>query len=251
MANRSRRKRTSQKVEAQPRAVPGWALAGLLACVAFLAGFVAATLIFSDQQPAEGLYTAEEVEAMIAHRLLNKPPVEGYAHTFRTVDGDPAIGPKDAPVEIVEYSDFSCGYCGRFYYQTLQPILDAYGDKVRFVYRDAPVLGAYDAAYAAECANEQGRFWEYHNYLFANQGSFGPDLFTMIAKRLDLDIDAFEACLASDRVKLEVEGDFELANDLDLTGTPGFTINGKFFVGAQPFDYFKDEIEAALAEAGG
>lgn len=252
MAKRSRRNRNKQKqTDPTSSPVPAWLMVSLVAGMAFLTGFAVAALIFSSQQPAapgEELYTAEEVEAMIADRMLRKPYVTDFELTGYTLEGDPALGPEDAKVEIVEYSDFGCGYCGRFYNQTLQPIIEAYGDQVRFVYRDAPVLNSFDAAYAAECANEQGRFWEYHNYLFANQGSFSQDLYMMIANKLGLDLEDFEACLTSDRIKLEVEADYEVARELGVTGTPSFTVNGEFFIGAQPFEYFKEIIDAELAK---
>jgi protein-disulfide isomerase len=165
------------------------------------------------------------------------------------INGDPFIGAEDAVITIVEFSDFRCGYCNRFRVETLPEIMENYDGLVRFVYRDFPVLGSNSmgAALAAECADDQGRFWEYHDELFDNQGLIGPDYFTQLAEELELDMDQFQTCLDDQTHQDEVTEDFEAARDVGARGTPAFLINGKFVSGAQPYANFAAIIDAELA----
>jgi cyclophilin family peptidyl-prolyl cis-trans isomerase/protein-disulfide isomerase len=203
---------------------------------------------FEDAQTA----TAEAAlaAALYGSVTLVEPEALDYP-THHTEEGDPAIGPTDATITITEYSDFACSYCRRFYNETLPTLLDEYEGQVRFVYRDFPILGDSSglAAIAAECADEQDRFWEYHNYLFANSGSFDQTKLMAIAFQLELDMDAFEACMAADTVHGEIEDDFNVAVELGATGTPSFTINAEFIVGAQPIEEFQRVIEEQLEYA--
>ena len=165
-------------------------------------------------------------------------------------NGDPFIGAEDAVITIVEFSDFRCGYCNRFRVETLPQILENYDGLVRYVYRDFPILGESSmiAALAAECADDQGKFWDYHEGLFSNQGQIGPAYFTQLAEELELDMDEFQTCLDDQVHKDEVMEDLEAARDVGARGTPAFLINGKFVSGAQPYANFEVLIDAALAE---
>jgi protein-disulfide isomerase len=170
-------------------------------------------------------------------------------------DDDPFQGPADAPVVIVEFSDFQCGFCGRWYKETLPQILAAYPTQVKFVYRDFTIFGqeSVRAATAADCANEQGKFWEMHNRLFdrlENQENtpLNDDTFISYAGELGLDTAAFSECLASDRYVNEVMADYSAAQKYGLQGTPGFVINGVVYtMGAQPFQVFDTIIQTELA----
>jgi protein-disulfide isomerase len=176
-------------------------------------------------------------------------------------DGDAFLGPEDAAVTIVEFSDFQCSYCGKFYDETLPRIREAYPDQVKFVYRDFPIFGedSARAAMAAECAEEQGKFWEMHNYLFDTHNAAEPvtmDQSTLvsIAGELDMDTDAFSECLSSERYMEEVLNDYQTAQQYGFRGTPGFVINGVVYtMGAQPFEVFDRIIqsELELVDAGG
>ena len=165
------------------------------------------------------------------------------------VDDDPALGPEDAPIVIVEFSDFRCPYCATFHTQTLYPLLEQYEGQIRFVYRDFPVVGGELAALASECADDQGVFWEYHELLFENQGALtSEDALIEMADQLEVHVDTFTSCL-QDRVHSdEVEGDFADAVSYGLRGTPSFFINGRLIVGAQPLTVFVEVIEEILAE---
>lgn len=174
-----------------------------------------------------------------------------------TVDDDAIRGPEDAPVTIVEFSDFQCVYCGRFFTETLPRILETYPNEVRFVYRDFPIFGddSVRAAMAAECAAEQDMFWEMHDRIFAiHQEASAPTLsqetLVSFAEELDMDTEAFETCLAEERYMDEIIGDFQAAQAYGFRGTPGFVINGVVYsFGAQPFEVFDAIIQQELAAA--
>jgi len=178
-----------------------------------------------------------------------------------TIDaGDnPAKGPADAKVTIVEFSDFQCPYCGTFVQATLPQILSNYGDKVRFVFMNFPLTqiheNAQKAAEAGECANEQGAFWQFHDIMFQNQSALTVDNLKSYAARLNLDTAKFNECLDSGRMASAVQADMAVAEkaatDAGLTrfGTPAFFINGNSLSGAQPYANFKAVIDAALAAA--
>jgi protein-disulfide isomerase len=167
----------------------------------------------------------------------------------------PARGPIDAVVTIIEFSDFQCSYCKRYVDQTLPLILATYGDRVRYVFRDFP-LGdlhpqAFQAAEAAQCANEQGKFWEYHDILFQNQEALDIPSLKAFAARLDLDQAAFDACLDSGKYGQAIQDDLAEAAQHGIDGTPTFLINGRVLVGAKPFATFQKMIDEELAKAEG
>jgi protein-disulfide isomerase len=174
----------------------------------------------------------------------------------RTVieDDDPFLGPENAPVVIVEFSDFQCGFCGKWYKETLPTILETYPEEVKFVYRDYTIFGeeSFRAATAAECANEQGQFWEMHNRLFDRllnqEGSpLNDETFVSYAQELGMDTNAFSECLTSQRYYEEVLGDYQAAESYGMRGTPGFVIDGVVYtIGAQPFEVFDSIIQNEL-----
>jgi len=166
------------------------------------------------------------------------------------VDDNPYLGPEDAPITIVEFSDFNCGYCRKWYFETLQPLLDEYPEQIRFVYRDFPLLSesSLSAAHAAQCAYEQGSFWDFHDALFLREEPKILDTYLLFAEELGLDTDDFQECLDSDRTAAEVENDARFASGLGIRGTPTFFVNGLALVGAQPFEYFQAVIEDELAD---
>jgi protein-disulfide isomerase len=130
-------------------------------------------------------------------------------------------------------------------------LIDAYGDQIRFVYRDFPLesihANAKPAAEAANCANEQGEFWEYHDKLFSMELGLSSEAYQEYATQLGLDIDEFQECFESGRYQEEVQLDFEFAANLGVRSTPTFFVNGIAVVGAQPFEVFQQVIEKELA----
>ena len=167
------------------------------------------------------------------------------------VDDDPAIGPDDAPITIIEFSDFECPYCRRWHSEVFDRILEDYPDQVRIVYRDFPLKSihpnAAPAAEAANCAREQEAFWEFSGRLYSGEYELSQDTYLLIAEELDLDTDAFEECVDSGRYVDEVEADYQYAGNLGVRSTPTFFLNGLPIVGAQPYEVFQDIIEKELA----
>jgi len=170
-----------------------------------------------------------------------------------SADDDPARGPQNAPVTMIEFADFQCPYCGRFHAQTLPLILKEYGDRVRLVYRDFPLTSihpyAEKAAEAGECAHEQGKFWEYHDILYLNQTALDRASLGRYAQNAGLDTAQFDSCLDSGKYESEVAGDLRDGAAAGVQGTPAFFVNGRLISGAQPYSVFKSAIDAALASA--
>ena len=168
----------------------------------------------------------------------------------RHFKGDP-----DAPVTIIEFADFQCPYCGRFFAQTEPQIDKAYlqSGKVRFGYFDFAFLGQESnwAAEAAECAADQNKFWEYHDMLYSsqageNQGAFNKDNLKKFAKDLKLDTSAFNNCFDSGKYTQLIQDDSNTASSIGVRSTPTFLINGQPLIGAQPFEAFQRVIDPLL-----
>ena len=165
--------------------------------------------------------------------------------------GAPSKGSTDAKVTIVEFTDFQCPFCSRVN-PTMKQIEDTYGKDVRVVFRHLPLPFHKDAKPAAEAsmaAHEQGKFWEMHDKLFANQRDLTRENFEKWAKEIGLDVKKFTAALDSGKFKSVVEADERYAGSVGANGTPAFFINGKLVSGAQPFESFKSVIDAELKRA--
>jgi protein-disulfide isomerase len=163
----------------------------------------------------------------------------------------PALGPENAPVTIVEFSDFQCPFCARAG-PIVKQIVARYPEQVRVVYRHFPLDSihprARPAAEAAACADEQGRFWEYHDKLFANAKALEDVDLERYAGEVGLDVAAFGACRTEGRKRELVERDVQDARSVGITGTPSFFVNGRMLGGAQPLEKFVELIEAELAQ---
>lgn len=166
------------------------------------------------------------------------------------IEGSPSLGPEDAPITIVEFSDFQCPFCRRFHDDTYQALLDAYPGQIRFVYRHLPLTSihpdAFPAAVASMCAHEQEAFWPYHDKLFSGE-LLGREVYLQYATDLQLDTAAFEACLDSDRNNAVIQADSDFAINLGVNSTPTFFINGLAVIGAQPLNVFTQIIDQELA----
>lgn len=161
-----------------------------------------------------------------------------------------ALGPKDAPITIVEFSDYECPFCRRWHQEVYDQLLAAYPGKIRFVYRNLPLTSihpdAQGAAEAALCAGEQNAYWQYHDKLFSSE-SLGSNIYTQYAQDLGLNATTFESCLKDHKYQKAVEDDSNFAIDLGIRSTPTFFINGLAVVGAQPLSVFKQVIDKELA----
>src|SRR5262245_12314141 len=159
-----------------------------------------------------------------------------------------ARGPATAPIEIIEFSDFQCPFCLRAN-PTVTQVLKTYGDRVHFVYRHFPLgnhPNARPAAEASQCAAEQGKFWEYHDALFANPSKLGDADLKQHAAGLGLDAKRFNACVDTHKYKAHVDADMAAGEEAGVSGTPAFFVNGRMLNGAQPFDAFKRVIDEEL-----
>lgn len=226
---------------------------------AFLGGYVV------------GEETAEPKEVIVRETIQNsqaKQTVQQQSgpQIIRNVslDDDPMKGNQDAEITIVEFSDFQCPFCWRFYTQTLPLIEQNYMStgKVNFVYRDFPIQGihpnAYPAALAGECADEQGKFWEMHDLIFINQKNWqdlpilqATNLFKQYAVNVGLDANEFDSCMDSGKYIEEITNDLNDGRAYGVSGTPGFFVGNEKIgfipiTGAQPYSTFQRVIDTQL-----
>jgi len=182
-----------------------------------------------------------------------KAPSNNNAPTVEVnLEGTHMLGDEDAPVTIVEWSDFQCPFCGKFYSESEKRIIEEYVNtgKVKLAYKQFPLDSlhpqATPAAVASECAAEQGKFWEYHDLIFENQRSISDANLKKWAGDLGLNQAQFDDCLDSNKYLDKVKADLAEGQAAGIRGTPGFIINGKLISGAQPFSVFQSAIEAEL-----
>jgi protein-disulfide isomerase len=173
-------------------------------------------------------------------------------HAIEVTADDPSIGPASAPVTLIEFSDFQCPFCQRVA-PTLKQVKQKYGDKVRVVWKDFPLTQihaqAFKAGEAAHCAAEQGKFWEYHDRLFANQQLLQPNDLKQHAADLGLDAKAFNSCLDTSKFGERVRDGVAEGSRLGVNSTPMIYINGRALSGAQPFDVFAGVIDEELSKS--
>ncbi len=204
---------------------------------------IRAYLIQERMQDVRAKYL-DELKSKTSVHVMLEPPRQVVATA-----NSPSKGPAKAPVEMIEFSDFQCPYCLRAD-PTVQQVLSTYGDRIRFVYRHYPLPNhpnARPAAEAAACADEQDKFWQYHDRLFANPTKLSdPDL-KQHASELGLNTGQFNGCVDSHKLKAKVDGDLKAGEEAGVNGTPAFFINGRMISGAQPFEAFKKIIDEELA----
>ena len=190
-----------------------------------------------------------------AVNINTQPPTQQPGEIARlqvSTDDDAVKGEEDAQVTIIEFSDYECPFCQRFYSQTLTQIQSQYIDtgKAKLVYRDFPLSNihpqAQKAAEAAECAGEQGKYYEMHDKLFENGVEGGIAGFKQYAQEIGLNTNEFNSCLDSGKMADEISKDFKDGQQVGVQGTPAFFVNGKLISGAQPFSVFQEAIEAEL-----
>jgi protein-disulfide isomerase len=166
---------------------------------------------------------------------------------------DPTIGNETAKVTIIEAGCFACPFTKQAV-PTMKHVISYYGDSIRFVYKDFPMSsshpGAQEAAEASHCAREQGKYWEYFDLLFDNQGKTSFDNLVGFANRLDLNTAQFSECLTTHKYKSKVDADFREAFGIGVYGTPTFFINDRIIVGPKSFNEFRQIIDSELAKGG-
>lgn len=176
--------------------------------------------------------------------------VEPSPPVVRISDSGPSKGGRDAPVLIVEFSDFQCPYCKQAT-STLKQVLQSYGERVRLVFKHTPLpihADAFKAAQAAVCADKQGRFWEYHDRLFSSN-VLSTDALRKEAAELGLEMTEFNTCLDSEASRAAVLKDMKEAKQADIQGTPSFVISGSVLRGARSFEDFKSVIDRELKKS--
>jgi protein-disulfide isomerase len=190
------------------------------------------------QQPADQVVEAPQ------------PTKSAYTRYDIPTDGFPSLGPADAKITIVEFSDFQCPFCRRFEQETYQPLLDAYPGQIRFVYRNLPLTSihpnAMPAAIASLCAKDQNAFWDFHDKLFSSE-TLDQATYIQYAADLGLNVDTFTACLSSGSHDAEIKADMDFSLGLGVQSTPTFFVNGLAIVGAQPLSSFQQIIDKELA----
>ena len=177
-----------------------------------------------------------------------------YSGAMTEVQGRPAHGPEDAPVTIVEYTDYECGFCRRFNQTVLPQIMENYDGKIRYLIRHFPLVQIHPssvrAAQAAVCAERQDSLWTLHGLLFDQAQGLSSESIDGYAREAGLDMDSFENCMASDEPTEVIRGDMQRGAEYGVQGTPAFFINGRVVYGAQPYETFLRIIDAALEDAG-
>lgn len=226
----------------------------LLVAASFLAGSFWTKLKVSDSE--EG--TAEtEKQAVQTSPAAQQPEIKVLgAEDLQKIEasGGAEKGNPNAPITIVEFSEYQCPYCKRYVDDAYQQIFEEYGDQVRYLFRDYPLSihqHAKEMAEAARCAGDQGQYWQMHDRLFEKQSEWSAaneidSLVTGYASSLGLNTSEFNACLNSDKHFQAINDDVSLGQSVGVSGTPSFFVNGRMLVGAQPFSAFKDIIDAEL-----
>ena len=222
----------------------------------FIAGFVIVAALVLAFTLNGGSTSKQGIEGDVTG---NSGQVKDTGDSGVLSEGDPVLGDKNAPVSVVEFSDFECPYCKRAYGSTLQGLKDSEmfkNGEVNLVYKHFPLSrihpDAQKAAEASECANRQGMFWEYHDKLFENQNSLGVSSLKQYAEEVGLDTNEFNSCLENGEAKSKVSSDMQTGRDNGARGTPYFVIVNKetgqtqTVSGAVPWNQLKPSIQQVL-----
>jgi protein-disulfide isomerase len=229
----------------------------VLVIFAFLLGMLTNKVLYLEDQVKKG------ANANTAEQANGQDTLPEQAAPPQVVDVEsghlPILGNKDAKVTIVAFSDLQCPFCKRYLDETHEQLKETYIDtgKAKFAFRHYPLTSIHPnaqiASEASECANEQGKFWEYHDKVFAEQETWSPLTLTDVtnslvsyAGDLGLNTDQFRSCVEGEKYKDKVNEDLEAGNQVQVDGTPAFFVNGYRLVGAQPFSEFERVIEEEL-----
>lgn len=214
----------------------------------FVAG-LALGYVFWGRTPQQAGAPAAQPTAEVA-AAEEEQPQKQYKRYDVPVDDDYIYGDKNAPITIIEFSDFQCPFCKRWYQDTWIKLREEYAGKVRFVYRDFPLYSlhpqAEPAALAANCAGEQGKYYDFHDLLLSTD-TLDSAYYEKAAAQLGLNTDQFKECLETEKYKDEVTADYQFAVNFGINSTPTFFVNGIPLVGAQPYASFKELIDKELA----
>ena len=205
----------------------------------------------------------EEIKGLLQSRPQPRLPSPTSMPVSAGIDDDPFLGDFKAPITLIEFSDYQCPFCGRFFQNTLPLLKKEYIETgtLKYVFRDFPLpfhKEAQKAAEAAQCAGDQGRYWEMHDLIFQNQKAMKVEDLKGHAESLGLNIGDFNRCLDGGKYTEEIKKDRADGQKAGVQGTPGFIlgrstedgkIKGRFIRGAQPYQSFKKEIESLLEKS--
>ncbi len=219
--------------------------------ISFIVGFfILLNIVIGD----EGVASVKKVAvnnppSAVQPQIPTEPSQPSAPVEVKITKADHVLGSSKAKVTIVEFSDFQCPFCGRFY-PTVKQALAEYKDKIKFVYKHFPLESihpnARPAAEASECAGEQGKFWEFHDKLFENQEQLGDAFYKKLAGDLKLNLNKFNDCLATKKYSAKIDTDYQTGISAGVQGTPHSLVNGIAVSGAVPYEQLKAVIDAEL-----
>jgi protein-disulfide isomerase len=216
--------------------------------MAFVAGVLLGYVVWGFVPAGQNPVVVAQPGGPVVEAPVEAPPE--FVRYDVASEGFYGIGPEDAPITIVEFSDYQCPFCKRWHDEVYQSLLNEYPGQIRLVYRHLPLTSlhsdAFPAAEAAMCAGEQNAYWPFHEKLFSSD-ALGSSIYVQYAQDLGLDINSFEECVAENRYQEAVQSDLDFAVGMGVRSTPTFFINGLAVVGAQPLDVFKQVIDKELA----
>jgi protein-disulfide isomerase len=214
--------------------------------LAFVLGLSVGFLFWGRNESA-----APAPQAAVQEAQIVTPTQQTYRRYDVPVGDNPTLGPADAAITIIEFSDYQCPYCRKWEQEAWPQIQAAYPGKIRLVYRDFPLYSIHpeseSAAIAAYCAGDQNKYWEFHDLLFSDQLPLGQDSYVKYATQVKLNVSQFTQCITAQKFKDNVTNNYNYASNLGVNSTPTFFVNGIPLVGAQPFDAFKQLIDKELA----
>ncbi len=196
-----------------------------------------------DYKPAKAAKPSQPTPAPGVPPIAIVPKATAADH-----QGRPSVGPANAPITLIEFSDFHCPFC-KAAAPTIDQLMKNYPGKIRRIWRHFPLPmhpGADKTHTASECAFEQGKFWEFHDKIFQFQGQFNEAVYEQLAGEIGLDKSKFQACISSDKSKAAVQQDVAKATEMGITGAPSFLFNGRKMVGAEPYENFSRMVEGIL-----
>jgi protein-disulfide isomerase len=219
--------------------------------LAFVLGLSVGFLFWGRNQPEPQAADPQGPVVVAQDGQAAVPTQQPFRRYDVPIGDNPILGPADAPITIIEFSDYQCPYCRKWVVEAWPKIQAAYPGKIRLVYRDFPLYSIHPesegAAIAAWCAGDQQKYWEFHDLLFSDQLPFGQDSYIKYAAQVNLDVDQFTKCITTQQFKTVVSDNYNYASNLGVNSTPTFFVNGIPMVGAQPFEAFKDLIDKELA----
>jgi len=249
MAKEDKTMKNNNKTQRQVKIKPNIIIVAIIGIAVLLIIYFIFVEFAGEKVPTSDLKQTGEAGETEQMQEINRQAVENAQGTsinkVRSVsEEDHIIGKLDAPVQLIIYCDFECPFCAQFS-DTVNQIKDEFGDKVVIAFRHFPLrshFNAISAAITSECASEQGKFWEMHDKLFADNkaGRMGVEQYKKDAEELELDLVKFNQCLDTEQYKDKIEAQLEEAKSFGVTGTPGNFVNGEPIPGAYPLEDFTD-----------